>query len=128
MSLLRRAGVIAKSAALWGGTAVAMLCILLAALAFFIAAFFLWAAQHLGGAGAAAVTGGALLVIAVLVGIAGDVIQRRMRRQYQANQPSDLGRLVGLAARLGPKKAVILSVIVGAVAEYLAADRKKPRD
>jgi cellobiose-specific phosphotransferase system component IIC len=105
-----------------------MLCILLAALAFFIAAFFLWAAQHLGGAGAAAVTGGALLVIAVLVGIAGDVIQRRMRRQYQANQPSDLGRLVGLAARLGPKKAVILSVIVGAVAEYLAADRKKPRD
>jgi hypothetical protein len=34
------------------------------------------------------------------------------------------GRLVGLLVRKDPKKALILSIIAGAVAEYISSERK----
>jgi uncharacterized protein YneF (UPF0154 family) len=130
MSLSGRASLILKSAALWGSVATAVLCIALAALGFLIAGFFLWVAQHFSNPAAAVITGGVLFVIAGLTGFIGGLILRYIRRKQQPG-PLDLGGSLGMAARLAgilirqdPKKAIILSLIAGALTEYLTSERE----
>jgi hypothetical protein len=131
MNLSRRASTLVKSAALWAGVAVAVLCIVLAGIGFLITGFFIYIARHTDAASAAAITGGVLLVLAVITGLLGGTVLRRIRRR----QPTMLsefggiigvaGRLVGLLVRKDPKKAMIISIVAGALAEYITSERKR---
>jgi len=131
MNLARRFGAMARSAALWAGLATMVLCIILAGLGLLVSAFFMLLARHLGDAPAAAITGGALLVLAVIVGLLGKAILARLRRK----QPSLLAefggtlglaiRVFGLVVRRDPKKALIISLVAGALAEYIMSEKKK---
>jgi len=119
-----------KIAALWGLFAVAVLCIALGGTLFLVAAFYIWLARLLPAAAAAAITGVVMLGLAVLTGWAGQAVLRRRRRA----QPSLLAafggglglaaRFLGLMVRNDPRKAIFLSVIAGALAEYITSDRK----
>jgi hypothetical protein len=131
MNLTRRASVLIKSAALWAAVAVAVLCIALAGVGFLISGFFLWLAHRTGYAPASAITGGVLLLLAIATGLVGGMVLERIRRR-QPSLLSDFGGVIGLAGRLvgmlvrkDPKKAIILSIIAGALAEYITSDRKK---
>jgi len=131
MSIARRASLLARIAALWAGLGVAALCIALAGIGFLAVAFFIWLLRHFPADEAAAISGGALLLVAVLTVLVGNAIIRRIK----ANQPSMLAefggtlglaaRIVGMLVRKDPRKAIILSMIAGALAEYVTSDRKK---
>ncbi len=120
-----------KTAALSASMAVAVLCIALAGLGFLVTGLFIWVARHTDYASASAITGGVLLLLAVAIGLIGGVVLRRIR----AKQPSMLsefggtiglaGRLMGILVRRDPKKAIIISIIAGALAEYIASDGKQ---
>jgi hypothetical protein len=131
MNPLRRLSTLGRNAALWVALMVVVLAMLLAALGFLVAAFEIWLAQQTNPAEAAAITGAGLLVIAVLLGVIGNAVLKRSRARQQtmlAAMGGSLGlaaRVIGIAVRNDPKKALILSIIAGAVAEYVASDRKK---
>ena len=110
---------------------VAVLCIVLAGIGFLITGFFIYIARHTDAASAAAITGGVLLVLAVVTGLVGGTVLRRIRRR-QPSMLSDFGgiigvagRLVGLLVRKDPKKAMIISIVAGALAEYITSERKR---
>jgi hypothetical protein len=131
MNLSRHASLLIKGAALWTSVAVAVLCIALAGLGFLISSFFIWLAQHTGYAPAAAITGGVLLVLALATGLAGGLVLKRMRER-RPSLLAELGGRVGLAGRLAgilvrrdPRKAMIISIIAGALAEYITSEKKK---
>jgi hypothetical protein len=131
MKVSRHAGTMIKGAVIWTGLVVAVLCIALAATGFFAAAFFVWMADHLGAAAAAAVTGSALLVLGVVIAFVGGALLRSLRRR-QPSLLSELGGTVGLVTRLvammvrrDPKKAMIISLVAGALAEYITTERKR---
>jgi hypothetical protein len=131
MNVSRHAGTMIKSVAIWTGMAVAVLCILLAAIGFFVTALFICIARHLGTAEAAAVTGAALLLLGAVIAFVGGALLRSLRRR-QPSLLSELGGTVGLATRLvammvrrDPKKAVIISLVAGALAEYITTERKR---
>ncbi|HUW80936.1 MAG TPA: hypothetical protein VMV54_08620 [Acidocella sp.] len=131
MSLSRRARILVKSAALWTGVAVAVLCIALAGLGFLVTGLFILVARHTDYASASAITGSVLLLLAVAIGLIGGAVLKRIRTK----QPSMLsefggtiglaGRLIGILVRRDPKKAIIISIIAGALAEYIASDGKQ---
>lgn len=119
-----------KIAALWGGVAVAVLCIALGGTGFLVVALFLGLLHFMPAVAAAAVTGSGTLLLAVIVAAIGAVMLRRRRRR-QPSMLADFGgglglaaRLVGLMVRKDPRKAIILSVIAGALAEYVTSERK----
>jgi len=131
MNLSRRAGALLKNAALWIGVAIAALCIALAGLGFLVTGFFIWVARHTDAASAAAITGGVLLALALATGLLGGVLLARMRRR-QPSLLSEFGgsvglatRLIGLVVRKDPKKAMIISLAAGALAEYILSEKKK---
>jgi uncharacterized protein YneF (UPF0154 family) len=131
MNLSRRAGALLKSAALWIGVAIAVLCIALAGLGFMVTGFFIFVARHTDAASAAAITGGVLLVLALATGLLGGLFLSRMRRR-QPSLLSEFGGTMGLATRIitalvsrDPKKAMIISLAAGALAEYIFSDKKK---
>jgi hypothetical protein len=131
MNPLRRMSALLRNAALWIGLAAAVLVMLMGALGFGIAAFYMWMAKLTSPAAAGGITGGALLVLAILTGVIGGIVLKRMR----ARQPSFVGSLggtLGLAARIiaiavkrDPRKAIILSIVAGALAEYMTSERRK---
>jgi hypothetical protein len=130
MQVGKRAAGLVKSAALWAGLAGAVCCIALAGLGFMVFGFDVWLARMLGAAAAAAITGGVLLLLAMLVAVIGGGILRGMRKR-QPSMLAEFGGTVGIVARLvtllvrrDPKKAIILSVIAGALAEYLVGEKK----
>jgi hypothetical protein len=130
MNISGRIRSLLRGAALSAGVGAAFLAILLAGFGFMVAGLFIWLAQHLGVPLAAAATGGGLIIFALLFLAAGRAAIRKSRKRY----PSLLaefggtigmaGRLVGLLVRKDPKKALILSIIAGAVAEYISSERK----
>ncbi len=137
MSLTRYTGDTLKRAALWGGLATIVLCLALGALALLGAAFFLWLERHLGPAAAAALTALALLLLALLVMLAGWLwfLRRPMR------PPGPLGgmggvlpslvRLAGALVRQNPRRAMVLAVLAGALAEYMSKEemaKEAPED
>jgi hypothetical protein len=120
-----------KGAAIWIFLAVAVLCIALAATGCFVAAFYLWIAPHLGAAAAAAITGAALLGVAAFLALAGGVLLRQLKRR-RVSLMAEFGSILGLASRLtamlvrkDPKKALLVSLVVGALAEYISVPRRK---
>lgn len=130
MNLSRRTDILIKHAARRAGLGVAVLCIALGGVGFLIAGFFLWLQRHLGNAPAAAVTGAVLLALALLTGLAGNALLRRARVK-QPSLLSELGGTLGLGSRVfallvrrDPKKAMVLSVLAGALVEYVFGERK----
>jgi hypothetical protein len=120
-----------KGAVIWIFLAVAVLCIALAATGCFVAAFYLWVAPHLGAATGAAVTGAALLGVAAFIALAGGVLLRQLKRR-QRSLLAEFGSIFGLASRLAamlvrkdPKKALLVSLVAGALAEYISTPRRK---
>lgn len=120
-----------RSAAIWVCLALAVLCIALAATGFFIAAFYLWVAPHLGAPGGAAVTGAVLLGLAILLALAGSVVLRRAKRRPFSLLTGTAGalglavKLVAMLVRKDPKKALIASLLAGALIEYMSAPGRK---
>jgi hypothetical protein len=131
MSIPARANAAVKGLALWAGLGLAVLAVILAALGFLIAGFFIWVEQYRSHAEAAAITGGALVVLAVVIGLVGRLVLKKLKKP----QPSILaefggiagtaGRLAGFLIRRDPRKSIILAVIAGALAEYITSDSKK---
>lgn len=131
MSLRSQARLLGRNLALSAGIAITMLVLALAALGFLAASVFLWAAPHWGAAAAAGGTGAALLLLAVLAGFGGCYLARRLHR----NQPSLLAevsgtlltatRLLGFIIRQDPKKAILLSLLAGALVEYFTPEKKR---
>lgn len=124
MSLVRFAGFTLKSAALWVALALTVLCLVLAAFALLAVALFIFIDQHWGPAAAAAITALALLVIAGQVLIAGALILGRVRRRTPdlfgeaASTIAMLTSLANLLVRRNPKRAILVSLIAGALTEY----------
>ncbi len=131
MDISGRIRTVLRSAALSAGLGIIVLGIVMAALWFLIAACFIWLIDHMSADAAAAILGGALLVFAVVVALIGGAVIRKSRRRYPSlisefgGTIGLAGRLVGMMVRKDPKKALILSIIAGALAEYIASDRKK---
>jgi hypothetical protein len=131
MNISGRINGVARNIALWACLGVVILGVVLAALGFLITAAFIVLAHRMDHAQAAGLLGGLLLVLALLLAWIGGAIIRNSRKRY----PSLLaefggtiglaGRLVGMLVAKDPKKALILSVIAGALAEYITSDRKK---
>ena len=97
----------------------------------FVAAFYLWVAPHLGAAAGAAITGAALLGMAAFLALAGGVLLRQLKRR-QRGLLAEFGSIFGLASRLAamlvrkdPKKALLVSLVAGALAEYISTPRRK---
>jgi protein-S-isoprenylcysteine O-methyltransferase Ste14 len=131
MNPARRLGSLVKRAALWAGAAALVLSIIITALGFLAAATFLELTRHTPPEIAAALTGAALLALALLVAL----IARATLKRLRAKQPpllAEFGGAFGLATNLliaiirrDPKKALIVSLISGALAEYILSDRRK---
>jgi hypothetical protein len=130
MDISGRVNGVLRNAALWAGLGTAILAIALGGVGFLVAGFYLFLADRIGTAPAAAATGGVLLLLAILVALIGGAIIKKTKKQ----RPSLLaefggtigmaGRLVGLLVRRDPKKALIISIIAGALAEYVTSEKK----
>jgi hypothetical protein len=131
MSIQGRASAAARELALWAGLGIVVLSVVLSALGFLVASLFIWIDQYKTDTVAAAITGGALLLAAIVIGVIGRIILKKIRKP----QPSLLaefggiagtaGRIAGLLIRRDPRKSLILAVIAGALAEYVTSDSKK---
>ena len=134
MTITRRVSSYSKMATLWVAMVIAALCTSLGALFFFTAALLIWIDHYVGPAAAAALAGLALLLEAIAILIGCQLVLKRMR----ARQPGGLGgdflglaatglRLATLTFRRSPRKALIVAMILGAVADYFNAgpDKKK---
>ena len=108
--------------------ALAVLGIMLAACGCLVAAFYLWVAPHLGPAAGAALTGAALLVLAAFLALAGGALLRLMKRRPH-NLLNDIQNTIRLMAKLillrDPKKALLVSMLAGALAEFIATPSRK---
>ncbi len=129
MSLSRHVSFYARASALWGGMGLAVALLGVAAAGFFIAAFYIWLAAHLAPALAALITGAALLTLALALGLIGGAVLRAARARQRA-QLAEFSLTLGTALRLAaylvrrdPKKALIFSLIAGALAEFFTSER-----
>lgn len=108
--------------------ALAVLGIMLAASACFIVAFYLWVVPHVGAAAAAAITGAVLLALAACLALLGSALLRRMKRRPR-RLLSELQNTIRLVARLmlmrNPKKILLISLLAGALTEYMSAPGHK---
>jgi hypothetical protein len=131
MNISGRINGMLRNAALWAGLGVVIVAVVLAALGFLIAGLFLWLVHRLPAESAAAVLGGGLLIGALLLALIGGAVIRKSRRKYPSlisefgGTIGLAGRLVGMLVRRDPKKALIISIIAGALAEYITSDKKK---
>jgi hypothetical protein len=124
MSITRYAGFTLKSAAIWVGLGITILCLVLCAFGLLAAALFIYVAHHWGTAAAAAVTALALLLLAAQVLLAGALFFHRARRRT----PDIFGEATGTIAMLtsfanifvrrDPKRAMLLALLAGAITEY----------
>jgi hypothetical protein len=131
MSIQGRVSAAMRELVLGAGLGVSVLATALAGLGFLITGFFLWIEQYKSRPAAAAITGGVLLALAILIGVIGSLILKKLKKP----QPSLLaefggiagtaGRLAGFVIRRDPRKAMFLAVIAGAVAEYITSGDKK---
>ena len=132
MGFVSRAERLLKHAVLWAWLAVVALFLVMAGLGFLAAALFIWMTTHLGAAAAAAITGAALLGLALLTTLIGGLVFRRLRRRAPHlfgnafSLISTLASLGGLLVRRDPKRAVLMALVAGALAEYFTVP-DKPR-
>lgn len=119
-----------KTVLLWVAMAMALLCILLGALGFLTAAFLLWLEHYLSPAGALAITGALLLLEALaLLGCFRLALRRLHARQPASNSTAtnlfQLGlRFVMMMVQRSPRKAMLLALIAGALAEYFTTNEQ----
>jgi uncharacterized membrane protein len=77
---------------------------------------------------ATSITGGALLALAAAIWFAGNALLQKARRKQRAERAELIGtaalilRLASTLIRRDPKKAVILALFAGAVAEFLMGE------
>lgn len=127
MNLVRTAGAALQRGALWGALATIVLCLVLASLAFLAAALFIWLAHHVGAAGAAAITALALLILALQIVLFGGLWLSKLRTNSPglfddaASTIAMLTTIATLLVRRDPKRTLLLALLGGALAEYLAA-------
>ena len=137
MDIPRRADAAVKGLLLWVGVGMATLVVALAGLGFLIAGFFLWLHQTRSNAVAAAITGALLLILAALIGAAGIYVLNQIRKR-QPTLMQEIGgfagmagaavRLVSLVIRQDPRKALIMALLAGAIAEYFTGADKPGAD
>ncbi len=135
MSIPARAEAAVKGLVMWAGLGMAVFAVMLIALGFFVAGFFLLVERFLphDAAAAAAITGGVLLLVAIIVGLIGKSALTRMKRQRPplitefTGVFATAGRIAGMLIRRDPRKAMVLAVIAGAVADYITSGEKKKR-
>jgi hypothetical protein len=91
----------------------------------------MWLSRTLPPSGAAAITGGAILGLAILTAAIGGLTLRKIHKP-PPNLLGGVAGTLGLASRLitlmvakDPRKAMILSLIAGVVAEYVMSERKE---
>ncbi len=133
MDISGRARSALKQSALWAALGVACLCIALAGLGFLIVAFYVWLSMRMGTPEALAVTGGVLVAMALLIMAAGAAFIKKTKKRYPS-MVAEFSGLFGLAARLvamtvrrDPRKAIIVSMIVGALAEYITSEKERKK-
>ncbi len=131
MSISGRTSAAVKQFALWTMLCVISLAGIIAGAGFLVAAFFTWVSQHEGNAAAAGITGGGLLAITVLFGLIGGAVIKKLKKP-QPGMLSEFSGLLVLGARLitmtirrDPRKAIIVSAIAGALAEFITSERRK---
>lgn len=126
MSLLRYASFTLKGAAIWAGLGVAVLCLTLAAFGLLAVALFIFVAHRWGEAAGAAITALALLLVAAQVVLAGALFFNRVRRRTPdifADTAGTIAMVTSMAnmlVRRDPKRAILLSLLAGAVTEYFS--------
>jgi hypothetical protein len=124
MSLLRYASFTLKSAAIWAALGVAVLFLVLGAFGLLAVALFIFVAHHWGEAAGAAVTAAALLLVAAQVVLAGALFFNRVRRRTPSIFADTAGTIAmvtsfaNILVRRDPKRAILLSLLAGAVTEY----------
>ncbi len=131
MSISSRASAAAKQFALAAGLGIVVLCAILAGCGFLVAALYIAVAEHFPAAQAASITGAAIIALAILIGLIGAAILRKLKKP-QPSMLAEFGSTVGLVTKLAgilvrrdPKKAVILAAVSGAIIEYVMGDRRK---
>jgi hypothetical protein len=119
------------SAALWVALGIVFLAMTLTALGFLVGGFYLWMTLYMVHAAAAACTAGALMVLAVLFLLVGKAIINRSKKKYPS-VGQELRNTIGLSSRMitllvarDPRKAVIVSLVAGALAEFMTSERRK---
>jgi len=132
MDISGRVNSAVRSVALWLILGVLVTAIILCGFGFLVAAFYLWIGELVHNkAVAAAITGASVVVIAIVIGVIGAIIIKKTKQK----RPGILaefsgtiglaGRLVGMMVRRDPRKAMIVSIVAGALAEFITSDRKK---
>jgi hypothetical protein len=131
MSISGRTSAAVKQFALWTMLCVVLLAGVIAGAGFLVAAFFTWISQHEGNAAAAAITGGTIIALVIILGLIGGAIIKKLKKP-QPPLFSEFGGMLGLGVRLitiairrDPRKAIIVSAIAGALAEFITSDRRK---
>ena len=131
MNIMGRINAALLQVALWAGLGIVALCVILTGLAILIAGGFIWLEHELSHALEAVITGGALIVIAVLILLVGGMIVKKMKKpqptmmQEFNNTIGMAARLVGLVVRRDPRKAMIVSAVAGALAEFITSERRR---
>lgn len=129
MTITRRVSSYGKMATLWVAMVIATLCTALGALFFFTAALLIWLEHYVGPAGAAALAGLALVLESVAIFIGCQMVLKRIRTKQSGGLGGDfLGlaatglRLATLAFRRSPRKALVVAMIFGALADYFGSN------
>ncbi len=131
MNITGRINAVVRDIALWIGLGIAILFVALIGIGFAVASFYMWVSHHMAHSLAALVTAGAaLLLIAVLAVVGGAIIRKTKKPQPTMMQEfsNTLGmgaRLVMLLVRKDPRKAMIVSLVAGALAELITSERRK---
>jgi hypothetical protein len=126
MGLTRLVGHALTSAAILAGLGIAVLLMMLAGFGFLTVALYIFLSHHLGAAAAAAITAAALLGGALFILLAGLVLSHRRRRRAPklfADTASTIATITGIAqllVRNGPRRAILFSLVAGALTEYFA--------
>ena len=131
MDITGRINNVVRPIALWFGLGVGILFVALICIGFAIASFYMWVSHHMAHSLAALVTAAAgLLLIVLMVLIGGAIIKKSKKPQPSMMQ--ELSSTVGLAARMvsllvrrDPRKAMIVSLVAGALAELVTSERKR---
>jgi hypothetical protein len=133
MDISGRARSALKQSALWAALGVACLCTALAGLGFLIVAFYVWLSMRMGTPAALAVTGGVLIALALLIMAVGAAIIKKTKKRYPGLLTEFTGlfglgaRIIAMTVRRDPRKAIIVSMIVGALAEYITSERDRKK-
>lgn len=131
MNITGRITAILRDVALWSGLGVAILFVALICIGFAVASFYLWMSQLMSASLAALATAGGSLLLIALLAVGGGLIIKKTKKK-QPSMMEEFSNTIGLGARLvsllvrrDPRKAMIVSLVAGALAELVTSDRRK---